>query len=174
MRPTRASLLTRSRKKHLATRDANIRDRYPPNIWHDVSPARFVEYLRIQAWRICFVWTAAGPVDVEITDYHEETDMPARKKNHSDDVRAMTRVSTHPGEMLRAEFLEPLGLSASALARQLDIPGNRITEMIAGRRSLTADTALRLADRFATSPEFWMNLQSLYDLTRAIAARKAA
>ena len=100
--------------------------------------------------------------------------MPARKKSHSDDVRAMMRVSTHPGEMLRAEFLEPLGLSASALARQLDIPGNRITEMIAGRRSLTADTALRLADRFGTSPEFWMNLQSLYDLTRAIAARKAA
>ena len=98
--------------------------------------------------------------------------MAARKSPN--DVRVMTRVSTHPGEMLQAEFLQPLGLSASALARELGIPGNRITELIAGRRGMTADTALRLADKFETTPEFWMNLQALHDLTRAVVVRNAA
>ena len=99
--------------------------------------------------------------------------MAASKSARLGDVRDMTRVSTHPGVMLRDEFLEPLGLSASALATELGIPANRLTEIIAGRRSVTADTALRLADRFAMSPEFWMNLQMLHDLTRAVVERKA-
>ena len=100
--------------------------------------------------------------------------MAAMKMTLTGDIRSMTRVATHPGVMLRAEFLEPLGLSASGLAKELDIPANRLTEVVAGRRSVTADTALRLADRFGTSPEFWMNLQTLHDLTRAIVARKTA
>jgi antitoxin HigA-1 len=85
----------------------------------------------------------------------------------TDDIRRTKRVTMHPGEMLKHEFLEPLGLSATALAAEIGVPANRLTEMVAGRRSLTADTALRLASRFGTTPEFWMNLQSAHDLSRA-------
>ena len=70
----------------------------------------------------------------------------------------------HPGEILREEFLAPLGLSASALAIELKVPPPRITELVRERRSVTPDTALRLARYFGTSPEFWMDLQSAYDL----------
>jgi addiction module HigA family antidote len=76
-------------------------------------------------------------------------------------------VRTHPGEVLRHEFLDPLGLSARALAKQIGVPPNRLTEIIAGRRSMTADTALRLARYFGSTPEFWMTLQSNHDLSRA-------
>jgi antitoxin HigA-1 len=88
----------------------------------------------------------------------------------TDDIRRTKRVTTHPGEMLKHEFLEPLGLSATALAAEIGVPANRLTEMVAGRRGLTADTALRLAGRFGTTPEFWMNLQSAHDLSRAVIA----
>ena len=91
-----------------------------------------------------------------------------------DDIRHTKRGTTPPGEMLRQEFLTPLGLSATALAAELEVPTNRITEMIAGRRGMTADTALRLAKRFDTSPEFWMNLQSMHDLSKAVLAARAA
>jgi addiction module HigA family antidote len=70
----------------------------------------------------------------------------------------------HPGEVLHEEFLRPLELSANRLADALGIPTNRITEIVAERRSVTADTALRLARFFKTSPEFWMNLQKTYEL----------
>jgi addiction module HigA family antidote len=73
---------------------------------------------------------------------------------------------THPGEILRDELAE-LGLSASALALALDVPANRITSIIAGKRAVTADTALRLGRFFGTSAKFWLNLQDLYDLKRA-------
>src|SRR5438132_577236 len=69
----------------------------------------------------------------------------------------------HPGEHL-AEELEALTMSAAELARQLKVPTNRITAILNGQRSITGDTALRLAHFFGTSPEFWLNLQSLYDL----------
>jgi addiction module HigA family antidote len=69
----------------------------------------------------------------------------------------------HPGEHL-AEELQELGMSAAALARNLEVPTNRITEIINGRRAITGDTALRLAHFFGTSAEFWLNLQKLYDL----------
>lgn len=72
----------------------------------------------------------------------------------------------HPGEQIAAE-LDELGMSASQLARELDIPANRVTEILRGRRGLTADTALRLARWLGTSPEFWMNLQQRYELRRA-------
>lgn len=87
-------------------------------------------------------------------------------------IGAIERITTHPGVMLGAEFLEPLGLSASGLARELGIPQNRISEIIAGRRSVSADTALLLAERFGTTPEFWLNLQMMHDLSKAIAARR--
>ncbi len=78
----------------------------------------------------------------------------------------MGRSLIHPGEHL-AEQLEELGISSAALARQLQVPTNRVTEILKGRRSITGDTALRLGHFFGTSPEFWMNLQKLYDLRLA-------
>lgn len=73
----------------------------------------------------------------------------------------------HPGEILREEFMEPLGLSQNALARELGIDPARINEIVRGKRSISADTALRLARYFGTTPELWMNLQSRYDLEMA-------
>jgi len=78
----------------------------------------------------------------------------------------MARLSIHPGEQL-AEDLEALGMSAAELARQLNVPTNRVTEILNGQRAITGDTALRLAHFFGTSAEFWVNLQSLYDVRRA-------
>ncbi len=72
----------------------------------------------------------------------------------------------HPGEHL-AEELKELSLSAAALARQLKVPTNRITEILNGQRAITGDTALRLAHFFGTSAEFWLNLQKLYELRLA-------
>ncbi|HKK13167.1 MAG TPA: HigA family addiction module antitoxin [Gammaproteobacteria bacterium] len=72
---------------------------------------------------------------------------------------------TRPGDILRHEFMEPFGLSANALARALSVPPNRITGILKGSRRLTADTALRLARYFGTTPHFWLNLQEQYDLT---------
>jgi addiction module HigA family antidote len=77
----------------------------------------------------------------------------------------MTRAPIHPGEILKHEFLDELDLSAYALARALCVPTNRITGIINGTRAITADTALRLARFFETTPEFWLNLQTRYDLT---------
>ena len=72
----------------------------------------------------------------------------------------------HPGEILNEE-LEVLGMSANALARSLDVPPNRITAILNGQRGITADTALRLARYFETTPEFWLNLQKTYELRKA-------
>ncbi len=78
----------------------------------------------------------------------------------------MARPAIHPGEQL-AEELKALGMSAAELARQMQVPTNRVTEILNGQRALTGDTALRLGHFFGTSPEFWLNLQSLYELRRA-------
>jgi addiction module HigA family antidote len=72
----------------------------------------------------------------------------------------------HPGEILRDE-LEALSLSASALAKELDVPVNRITAILHGQRGVTANTALRLARYFGTTPQVWLNLQKTYELRRA-------
>jgi addiction module HigA family antidote len=82
----------------------------------------------------------------------------------------MAVMAIHPGEHL-AEDLEALEMSASELARKLDVPPNRITGILNGQRGVTGDTALRLAHFFGTSAEFWLNLQSLYELR--IAEKKA-
>ena len=82
----------------------------------------------------------------------------------------MARLPIHPGEHL-AEELDALNMSAAALARQLDVPTNRITAILNGQRAITGDTALRLARFFGTSAQFWLNLQSLYELR--LAERKA-
>jgi len=73
----------------------------------------------------------------------------------------------HPGEQLREEFLKPLGLSAYRLAKDIDVPVSRVQELIAERRGITGDTALRLARYFGSTPEFWLNLQRDYDLETA-------
>jgi addiction module HigA family antidote len=70
----------------------------------------------------------------------------------------------HPGEVLKEEFLKPLGLSANALARAIRVPGNRISAIVNAERGVTADTALRLAKALGTTPDFWLNLQKQYDL----------
>jgi len=72
----------------------------------------------------------------------------------------------HPGEILLEEFLNPLELSQYRLARDIGVPPIRINEIVHGKRAITADTALRLSKYFQTTPEFWMNLQSHYDLER--------
>jgi addiction module HigA family antidote len=70
----------------------------------------------------------------------------------------------HPGEILRADFMEPFGLSMNRLALDLRVPVTRIAEIVRERRGITPDTALRLARYFNTTPAFWLNLQSAYDL----------
>jgi addiction module HigA family antidote len=85
----------------------------------------------------------------------------------SDIATGEKHTPVHPGEILREEFLVPLELSAHALAQKLRVPGTRISEIINERRAVSADTALRLARYFGTSAEFWLNLQSSYDLARA-------
>jgi addiction module HigA family antidote len=81
----------------------------------------------------------------------------------------MAVTAIHPGEHLALELSE-LGMSATELARKLDVPTNRITEILNQRRSITGDTALRLAHFFGTTAEFWLNLQSLYEIR--VAERK--
>lgn len=85
----------------------------------------------------------------------------------------MTRNPIHPGEILGDE-LEELGLSAAQLARHLEVPANRISQIIAGKRNISADTALRLGRYFGTTPDFWMNLQKTYELDLARAEIGAA
>ncbi len=82
------------------------------------------------------------------------------------------RAPIHPGEILKMEFLDELNLSAYALAKALHVPTNRMTGIVNGQRAITAETALRLARYFGTTPEFWLNLQTHYDLT--VAARREA
>ncbi|MDO9299570.1 HigA family addiction module antitoxin [Bradyrhizobium sp.] len=79
----------------------------------------------------------------------------------------MARLRTHPGEVLREKFLVPLGLSARALAKELDVSANRLTEIMRGARDVTADTAIRLGRYFGTDPRFWLNLQAAHDLSKA-------
>jgi addiction module HigA family antidote len=84
------------------------------------------------------------------------------------------RAPLHPGEMLREEFMKPLGLSSNALAIELRVPVTRISEIVRERRGITADTALRLARYFNMSPNFWMRLQMDFDLESAADAEEAA
>lgn len=79
----------------------------------------------------------------------------------------MARIRTHPGEILREEYLEPLGMSARALAKALDVPSNRISDILRQRRDVSADTAIRLGRYFDTDPRFWLNLQAAHDLSKA-------
>jgi addiction module HigA family antidote len=80
----------------------------------------------------------------------------------------------HPGEILRAEFLDPLGISMYRLAKDTQMPADRVGRLVRGTRAFTADTALRLAAYFGTTPEFWLNLQARHDLELALDTGRAA
>jgi antitoxin HigA-1 len=99
------------------------------------------------------------------------TDASAKVERHSTRRRAAERLRTHPGEVLREEYLVPLGLSARALAKALGVPANRVSEIMRGTRDVSADTAIRLCRYFGTDPRFWLNLQTAHDLSKAEKAR---
>ena len=80
----------------------------------------------------------------------------------------------HPGEILREEFLEPAGMTQAALAEQLGWTRTRLNELVRGKRGITAEAALDLAEALGTSPKLWMNLQATYDLDKAAKARRVA
>src|ERR1017187_607895 len=97
---------------------------------------------------------------VERTEINMATTRPATGSR-------MKRATTHPGVILREEFLIPMGLSANHLALRTRMPATRVGEILHERRGVTTDTALRLARYFGTSAEFWLNLQAAHDLSKA-------
>lgn len=96
---------------------------------------------------MCFVWTEAGPENVEIVDCHQEV------------IQMKTIAPIHPGEVLLEEFIEPLEVTQHRLAVAVGVPPRRINEIVHGKRRITADTALRLARYFGTTDRFWLNLR---------------
>lgn len=82
-------------------------------------------------------------------------------------MTAHKKIFIHPGEVLKEEFLVPLGISANRLATSLGVPANRIAAIVNGKRAVTADTAILLGKAFNTTPEFWINLQAHHDLEMA-------
>ena len=90
------------------------------------------------------------------------------------DLRRLRRPPTHPGEMLRLEFLEPMALSQAEAARRMGISTNRLNELVRGKRGVTADTAIELAELLGTSAELWLSLQTAWDLWHAYRARDSA
>ena len=101
-------------------------------------------------WRICFEFRAGDAYEVEIVDYHRD--------------EPMLPIS-HPGRLLKRE-LEARNLSANRLALDLGVPSGRVTDILNGRRSITADTAVRLGLYFGNGASFWIGLQSQYDIAR--------
>ena len=93
--------------------------------------------------------------------------MPRPTKRRTPNARNRTPAAVHPGEILDSEFLAELGMSQYRLAQSIHVPPRRINEIVLGKRAISADTALRLARFFGTTPEFWMNLQAGYDLRTA-------
>ena len=94
-------------------------------------------------------------------------DLDAGRVDFTDIATGKRIPPTHPGAILRADFLEPMRVSVYALAKALKVPRSRVNDIVLARRALTADTALRLARYFGTSAEFWINLQAHYDLAVA-------
>ncbi len=128
----------------------------PSNRFKALGGDRKCQYsIRINdQWRICFNWSDAGPENVEIVDFH------------SKGVTIMARNPIHPGEILADELTE-VGNSAAELARQINVPANRISQILSGKRSITADTALRLGRWFGTGPKISLNLQQAYEFDMA-------
>jgi addiction module HigA family antidote len=118
-------------------------------------------------YRVCFIWRRDGAHEVEIVDYHQVVFrgfMTIKRPRGGWEIEGVT---THPGEMLLQEFLIPLSISQNQLALDIRVPATRIGQIVKGNRSITSDTALRLSRYFGNSPEFWLNLQQMYDLSKA-------
>lgn len=94
-------------------------------------------------------------------------DLPGMDFSDEMDMTAAPVPPTHPGDILLTDFMKPHGLNANQLSLALRVPANRITGIAKGERAITADTAMRLARYFGTSPEFWLNLQARHDLEQA-------
>ena len=107
-------------------------------------------------WRVCFTWKGADADDVEIVDYHSARLIMTRKLD-----------PIHPGQILREEFLVPMGISNYRLAKEIGVPAQRIGEIVAGRRSITADTDLRLCKFFGLSDGYWLRGQARFDTETA-------
>jgi addiction module HigA family antidote len=124
--------------------------------------------------------TAFGSTINSVSVLNGEMGMPTTSKSRTITRRASAKSAlkrippVHPGEMLREEFLIPLGLSANALALAISVPATRIGEIVNERRGITGDTAIRLGEYFRTGPEFWINLQGRYELELARDAHAAA
>lgn len=99
-------------------------------------------------------WKDSNEEKVQLVDYHQEKNMK-RLKN------------LHPGEILKEEFLDPMGISQNRIAREIGVHPRRINEIVLGKRAVTADMALRLARYFGTSAAFWLGLQAEYDIRNA-------
>ena len=93
--------------------------------------------------------------------------MTSRSATTTEPAAEARLAPVHPGEVLAEEFLIPLGLSSNALAKRIGVPANRVSMIAARKRGITGDTALRLAEAFGTTPEFWMNLQKSWELALA-------
>jgi addiction module HigA family antidote len=118
-------------------------------------------------WRICFRFVDGDAYDVEVCDYHRERDeMPIANTGPT------KRRPTHPGEMLREDFLPDYGLTVSKLARAIGVSRQSVNELLRGRRAVSPEMALRLAKLFGNSPEFWLNAQRAVDLWDAVQAIK--
>ena len=111
-------------------------------------------------WRVCFVWTDRGAMEIEVTDYHWGGTMT-------------TAEPIHPGEHL-GEILSELGISQYRLAKTIGVTPIRINDIVHCRRSVTADTALRVGKALGMTAEFWLNLQRMYDLDAARATTDAS
>lgn len=132
--------------------------------------------IRINAqWRVCFVWGDWDAYEVESVDYHSRLDLDdmEREMEVERQERSADFPPVHPGEVLREDFLRPLGMSQYALAKALAVPEHRISEIVNGKRAVTPDTALRLGRYFGTSAEFWLGMQTTHDLERARETRGA-
>ncbi len=97
----------------------------------------------------------------------EREDVDRREVDFSDVASGRRLPPVHPGEVLRDEFLKPMELSVYRLAREIGVSRPRLNDVVLGRRAVTTDTALRLGRYFGTTPEFWLNLQTRYDLDAA-------
>ena len=106
-------------------------------------------------------------LSITTTNQSAEDDVPLTRPVNGWNYR---RVTTSPGEMLEEEFLKPMGISQNQLALHTSLPSSRINGIIRGKRAITPETALRLARFFNNSPEFWLNLQQLHDLSKARSA----
>jgi proteic killer suppression protein len=122
-------------------------------------------------WRICFVWRDGHAWNVELVDYHQEVIMTISRESVErmdfGDIASGERLApVRPGDILKEDFLEPLGLSPNALALYLHVPPSRITEIVNRKkpRPITPDTAARLATFFGNSPDFWLGIQAAHDL----------